>query len=142
MARRLGQWTSRARQSIDALRSEIGTEYKDVIDPLKEARDDIRGIRREIGESAKSVVGDLDAAAADVRDTVDPKKQRLTAADIAKAQETTQEGASEPAAEPPSVESTEHAADLCLHDRLAPALLGICLLAVGIYPNLLLHLLN
>ena len=42
----------------------------------------------------------------------------------------------------PAVDSTEHAADLTFNDRLAPALLGICLLAVGLYPNLLLHLLH
>ena len=42
----------------------------------------------------------------------------------------------------PAVVATENAADLTLKDRLAPALLGICLLAVGLYPNLLLHLLN
>lgn len=42
----------------------------------------------------------------------------------------------------PSVEATEHALDLTLTERLAPALLGVCLLAVGIYPNFLLHLLN
>mgnify|MGYP006967050453 CR=1 FL=1 len=42
----------------------------------------------------------------------------------------------------PAVAATEHAADLTFKDRLAPALLGVCLLAVGIYPNLLLQLLN
>lgn len=84
MARRLGQWTSQARQSLETLRTEIGTEYKDVIDPLRDAREDIRGLRKELGDSARAVVSDLDDAAAGVREAVDPGRPRLTADDIAR----------------------------------------------------------
>jgi sec-independent protein translocase protein TatB len=74
MARRLGQLASRARQSIDSLKSELGTEYQDVIEPIKGARDDLRGIRKDLTESARSVVSDLDAAASDVRGAVGDAK--------------------------------------------------------------------
>jgi NADH-quinone oxidoreductase subunit M len=40
------------------------------------------------------------------------------------------------------VKSTESAADLTLADRIPAALLAIALLAVGVYPNLLLNLLK
>ena len=86
MARRLGQWTSKARQSLETLRTEIGTEYKDVIDPLRDAREDIRGLRKELGDSARAVVSDLDDAAAGVRKAVDPGSRRLTAEDVARGQ--------------------------------------------------------
>ncbi|MDE0835051.1 MAG: NADH-quinone oxidoreductase subunit M [Akkermansiaceae bacterium] len=42
----------------------------------------------------------------------------------------------------PAVKSTENAADLTLVDHIPAALLIIALLAVGIYPNLILHLLE
>jgi NADH-quinone oxidoreductase subunit M len=42
----------------------------------------------------------------------------------------------------PAVKSTESAADLTLADRIPAALLAIALLAVGVYPNLLLNLLK
>jgi sec-independent protein translocase protein TatB len=84
MARRLGQWTSKARQSLETLRTEIGTEYKDVIEPLKDAREDIRGLRKELGDSARAVVSDLDDAAADVRRAVEPEQRRLTRDEIAR----------------------------------------------------------
>lgn len=84
MARRLGQWTSKARQSLETLRTEIGSEYKDVIDPLRDAREDIRGLRKELGDSARAVVSDIDDAAAGVRKAVEPEKKRLTAEDIAR----------------------------------------------------------
>ena len=98
MARRLGQWAATARRSIDSLKEEIGTEYKDVIDPLRDARDEVRGIRRELGETARSVASDLDDAAADVRGNVDPAtgRRRLTQSDIERAT----------AQPPPSMETT------------------------------------
>lgn len=84
MARRLGEWTSKARQSLDTLRTEIGTEYKDVIDPLRDARDDIRGLRKELGDSARAVVADLNETASDAQKAMGTDKRRLTAEDIAR----------------------------------------------------------
>lgn len=81
MMRKLGQWTARARTSVETLRSELGSDYKDVIDPIKEVRSDLRGIRRELSDTARSVVSEVDAATKDVRDSVDVKKT-LTSADI------------------------------------------------------------
>lgn len=67
MARKMGELAARARRSLDSLRAEIGTDYKDVIDPIRGAREDLRGLRQDIQKTAKSVVEDLDEAAADVR---------------------------------------------------------------------------
>lgn len=107
MARRLGQWTSKARQSLETLRTEIGTEYKDVIDPLRDAREDIRGLRKELGDSARAVVSDIDDAAAGVRKAVEPEQRRLTRDDIARG------SAAEPTTARSSLEDTD--------DESAPA---------------------
>ena len=63
MARKLGQWTAKARQSVDNLKEELGTEYQDVVAPLKDARDDLKGIKRELGDAARAVMSDADEAA-------------------------------------------------------------------------------
>ena len=90
MARKLGQWTAKARQSVENLKRELGTEYKDVIDPIRDARSDLRGLRQELKDTTKSVVSDLDSAAGDVRDAVDPKKvgRSLTPEDIKRSRQT------------------------------------------------------
>jgi len=42
----------------------------------------------------------------------------------------------------PAVPATEDAADLAPGDRIAPIFLAVCLFAVGLYPNLILHFLR
>lgn len=88
LARKAGTMLSKARDTARVLREDLGTEYKEILEPiedvrktLKEARSEIRGIASEVAHQVGSVVDDVKAEVASVGDearaTVDEAKSSV-----------------------------------------------------------------
>jgi sec-independent protein translocase protein TatB len=75
LARKAGTMLAKARDTVRVLREDLGTEYKEILEPiedvrktLKEARSEIRGIASEVAHQVGSAVDDVKAEVTSVSD--------------------------------------------------------------------------
>jgi sec-independent protein translocase protein TatB len=75
LARKAGKMLAKARDTVRVLREDLGTEYKEILEPiedvrktLKEARSEIRGIASEVAHQVGSAVDEVKAEVTSVSD--------------------------------------------------------------------------
>ena len=71
IARKAGQWASKARAALDSVKSELDAEFGEVVQPLKEARDEMRSAGSELKGQITAFGKELEQTGRDVKRAAD-----------------------------------------------------------------------
>ena len=67
LARRAGQWVTKARQAALAMRAEFMTEYKDAVQPLVDVRDELKSTQDVLRDDFKAISDDVTSTKAELQ---------------------------------------------------------------------------
>lgn len=77
MAQKAGQLVRRARSLVDDLRSEFGSEWDEVAQPLKDVRQEMMGVKSEVESSMTSLSDDVAKAKAELEADMAKAKEEI-----------------------------------------------------------------